>query len=672
MNSAPFARRILIVDDQQQIHDTFERVFGEKAQEDHSLSDFESKYLMPGKSPSGGPHHDSVEPKPTYVITHANSGEHAIELVQNSVATGKSYSVAFVDMRMHTGMDGLETIEAIWKIDPGIQMVVCTAFSDHVWEHVLDRLGRNDRLLLLKKPFEPDEARQLALALSEKSRLETIQNARVDDLGREVERRRGAEESMRAMAHRDALTQLPNRPYLIEKLTAIIDRHQNGNLLMDAVLFLDLDNFKIINDSLGHNAGDELLNQVASRLKECVRDQDTAERCQIANRETIRLGGDEFVVVLEQIVDAEDAVAVANRIVQRISEPFQLCGRLVTVGASVGIAYIGDTTTDAHVALRNADTAMYRAKNAGKGRVAVFDRSMHADIVRRMELENQFRRALDNEVFELNYQPIINLKDATVQGIEVLLRWRNEDGVYVSPSEFIPMAEEIGLIGRVGEWVLEQSMKAFTDILDRLPPQRRGVYMGVNTSRRQLSDPHFMQRLEQIFARTGFERHRLKLEINESFNPRQDKQALQTMLTLHDSGVGIQIDDFGKGQSSLTCFQSYPIEAVKIDRSFTASIAKDHSHAVIAQAIVQLAHHLCSKIVAEGVESREQLDCLRRWGCDAAQGYFFSSPLSAEQLFELLSDPMKCDGIRLLRQQIATPILFTQQANVIMTNESSL
>lgn len=650
-------RRLLIVDDQQEIHDTFQRIFAARRSEDSALSDFESRFLLEGDESS-----DSFEQPcnvPRYELDHAHSGEQAIEKLQAAVANDTEYAVAFVDMRMPSGMDGMETTERLWEIAPNLHVVICTAFSDHVWEDVLGRLGYNDRLLLLKKPFESDEARQLALALSEKHRLSSIQKRKVDDLGREVERRRNAEESMRTMAHRDALTNLPNRPYLLEKLSKIVSRNAPLSKPEDAVLFLDLDNFKIINDSLGHDAGDDLLNQVAARLKECVREHDTTSRVSHDEGETVRLGGDEFVVLLERLADPEDAIVVANRIVTRISEPYKLADRLVTVGTSVGVAYISDHVNDANEALRNADTAMYRAKNAGKGQVAVFDQTMHEDVVARMELEDQLRRAVAEERFELKYQPIVDLKKATISGVEVLIRWKSESGQNVSPSQFVPIIEEIGLIGQVGEWVLENSMRDISRLIETTPEGCASeMYLGVNLSLRQLSDPFFRERLETILDRTGFNRKRLKLEMNETSDPRHSERALATMLDLHESGVAIQIDDFGKGQSSLTCFQVYPIEAVKIDRSFTSSIATDHTHAVIAQAIVQLAHHLGAKIVAEGVESPNQLESLRTWGCDSAQGYLFSPPLTSKSLEMLLRDPLQSDGIRLLRSNPAPPVTF--------------
>ncbi|TWT54163.1 Cyclic di-GMP phosphodiesterase Gmr [Rubripirellula amarantea] len=639
--------QILIVDDQQEIHDTFDRIFGQTVREDHALNDFENRFLG-GRQTSEFELNSKLS---RYKLTHVSCGADAVEQAQRAIDQENGFSVAFVDMRMPSGMDGIETAEALWTVDPDLQIVICTAYSDHSWNEVLERLGCTDRLLLLKKPFESDEARQLAFALREKSRMAKIQRQKVEDLGREIQRRRGAEKQMKQMAHRDALTSLPNRSYLLEKLEKLIRSRKPDSKIEDAVLFLDLDNFKIINDSLGHEAGDDLLNQVAKRLQQCVREHDTATRMIDDENETVRLGGDEFVVLLENLNERCDAIEVANRIVKRLSEPFSLCERMVNVGTSVGVAFINDQIVDAHVALRNADTAMYRAKNAGKGRIAVFDRTMHDDVVRRMERESQLRRAHEDDRFELHYQPIFNLHTAKIQGVEVLLRWRDDSGEYVSPSEFIPMIEEIGLIQQVGEWVFEHAMSDLGGIENTAPSVvQDDFYLGFNTSPRQLSDPFFVERLDEILLRKKLDRRRLKLEMNEAHDIRHVDQVRRTLLSLHASGVGIQIDDFGKGQSSLMCFQTFPIEAVKIDRSFTRSIASDHSHAVIAEAIVGLAHHLNAKIVAEGVESVEQLRRLQQWGCDAAQGYLFSPPLSPDELKRFLADPSRSEGMRLLRQ----------------------
>ncbi|MCG8649370.1 MAG: EAL domain-containing protein, partial [Pirellulales bacterium] len=251
------------------------------------------------------------------------------------------------------------------------------------------------------------------------------------------------------------------------------------------------------------------------------------------------------------------------------------------------------------------------------------------------------------------------LRTGNIQGVEALIRWHDEDGQCVSPGQFIPIIEEIGLISQLGEWVLETGMRELGRLLSELPGScHRDVYLGVNVSPRQLSDPFFLSRLDEIIARTNFDRQQLKLEMNESGDPRQGQACLATMLELHGSGVGIQIDDFGKGHSSLTCFQAYPIETVKIDRSFTASIATDHSHAVIAQAIVQLAHHLNARIIAEGVESPNQLESLRKWGCDAVQGYLFSPSLDLEGLRALLCEPSMSEGVRMLRSAARPSLAF--------------
>lgn len=664
-------RRILLIDDQKEIHETFSRIFETSQRDSVDLDDFEAKFL--DESPAAKAGERTVAP--VYRVVHSYSGEEGISMLEQSIESERRISVAFVDMRMPKGMDGLDTIERLWRIDPNLQVVICTAHSDHTWNKILSRLGYSDRLLLLQKPFERDEARQLALALSEKSRLSALQEEKLAGLKSEVCRRRKAESELRDMAHRDALTALPNRPFLIEKLEELVSNQNAKRVDCDAILFLDLDNFKIINDSLGHEAGDDLLNQVAIRLKECVRDHDTASRrngltkdspkgersstpssCQLPGDETVRLGGDEFVVLLEKLDKREHALNVARRIVKRISEPFKLGDRLVTVGTSVGLAFLDSSLRDAHDVLRNADTAMYQAKNSGKGQIAVFDQTMHDAVVARHEMEAELRVALQEEKFELRYQPIIDLADGTIQGVEVLTRWRGKNGEYVPPSEFVPVAEEIGLINQFGEWVLERSMREFSAMMASLDDSKRpDAYLGVNISRRQLCDPFFIDRLNAIIDRTRF-KWSLKLEMSEDGDTRHHERTLQTMLELHENGIGIHIDDFGKGSSSLSCFHAYPVETVKIDRTFTASIATDQGHAIITQAIIQLAHHLMAKIVCQGIESKQQLSLLQQWGCDLGQGYFFAEPVDIVKLEHLLLNPSSSAGIRHLKSTPVAPI----------------
>lgn len=661
--AAPTPRRLLVVDDQQQIHDAFQRIFLPLEHDDNLLDAFETRFLEADLKRAGSvtdrqPAADSHGDPPSYQLAHVLSGEHAAELVAQSVLDNNRFRVAFVDMRMPCGWDGLETTEQLWRLDPMLQIVICTAHSDHLWEDVLRRLGYSDRLLLLKKPFESDEIRQLALALSEKSRLAAEQHRRMAMLRFEVEQRQRLERDLREMALRDTLTQLPNRTFLLHRLKKVIDRRAKESGLHDALLFLDLDNFKIINDSLGHEAGDNLLRQVAARLKECVRRHDIATRCPKGEAKTVRLGGDEFVVMLERMSDYRDALVVAARIVSRLTEPFTLGDRVVSVSASVGVAFVDQYVHDGNEALRNADTAMYRAKQAGKGRIAIFDRTMHEAVCARLSLEERLRQAVDKESFSLCYQPIVELASGMIRGVEALIHWRDEDGQFVSPSEFVPVVEEIGLIVQVGEWVIERATREIGALRRSLPLSvNNEFYVGVNTSRLQLTNQMFLEHLVSILNSTGFERRLLKLEMSESSDTREAEQVSESINKLHHAGIGIHIDDFGKGRSSLTCFHAHPVESVKIDRSFTASIVSDHSHAAIAQAVIKLAHDLQAKVIAEGVESESQMTTLHRWNCDLAQGYLFAPPLDVAGLRELVCDPDRSAGIRLLRQLAAKPIV---------------
>ncbi|MEM6471141.1 MAG: EAL domain-containing protein [Planctomycetota bacterium] len=664
MTNPEITRRILIIDDLAEIHETFRRVFASRDRNESDLDDFEAKFLADTRQEQSP--RRSLSGMPTFALHHAISGEQGIAAAQEAVKEGQPFSVAFVDMRMPNGVDGVETIETLWRVDPSLQVVICTAFSDRTWDEILGSLGYSDRLLLLRKPFDSDEARQLALSLSEKYHMTLRQHTKLRIYRQEVQRRREAEAALREMAHRDALTGLPNRPFLLEKLGGMLAAQGPLREGSDAILFLDLDNFKIINDSLGHDAGDELLNQVAARLQECVRDREahgdnrpTAIRQDLPRRkdETIRLGGDEFVVVLEQLDRQDDALVVARRIVRRLGEPFEIGDRMVTVGTSVGVAFLNESISDAHDVLRNADTAMYQAKNSGKGQIAVFDQTMRDAVVARHNLEAQLRLALKREQFELRYQPIIELSTGAIRGVEAFSRWRGEDGKYVPPSEFVPVAEEIGLISQFGEWVLERSMSEMSHLIRSVTGEDASdIYLAVNVSRRQLGDPFFNDRLQEIIERTGFHSP-LKLEMSEDGEVRHSEQSLQTMLDLYQRGVGIHIDDFGKGSSSLMCFHDYPIETVKIDRTFTASIAVDNGHAIITQAIVQLAHHLMAKIVCQGLESPKQLSLLRQWGCDLGQGYFFAPPLDLGELERLLRNPATSPGIKLLRESKPLPIV---------------
>lgn len=569
-----------------------------------------------------------------FILSHARDGQEAVQLATAAAESSEGFAVAFVDLRLGDGPNGLEVIRQIWQQDSSVQVVLCTAHDDQHWRSSSRELQHRDRLLYLKKPFHPDEILQMAIALSHRWSNAMQLNEQLWRLQREVDQRLQVEASLRLMAEHDALTKLPNRSVLFERLNSIVQAKKSGRDSLDAVLFMDLDNFKTINDSLGHDAGDELLNQVASRLKTCVRTGKSDRRGQ---GETVRLGGDEFVVLLEQLKSTSDAVTVARRIVDRIAQPFKIGDRSVFIGSSVGVAFVDSNVKSPNEILKNADTAMYRAKLAGKGRVAIFDVGMNQDVNARMELETALRESLKNDELNILYQPIVDLKSGQILSVEALLRWTLSDGRVIPPSRFIPLSEELGLITEIGYWTVNRAIDQILEIDQATTGHEVSVVgLSINISHIQLSDPNFERRLGEIVDAKRFPRNRLKLEINESIAMREPLETAKRLKQLHDAGFGIFMDDFGTGHSSLACFHQFHIESVKIDRAFVGSIAHNASHQAIVEAVIQLAHSLNAAVIAEGLETFEQIRQLQTLGCDQGQGYYFASPVSQTQLLKLM------------------------------------
>ncbi|MEL6898301.1 MAG: EAL domain-containing protein, partial [Planctomycetota bacterium] len=441
---------------------------------------------------------------------------------------------------------------------------------------------------------------------------------------------------------RDALTGLPGREHLMQQLQSVLNGqkrrvHEVGVARHDALAFLDLDNFKLINDSLGHEVGDQLLVHVAQRLNTCIRDTDCMTRAD--GGEAVRLGGDEFVVLLRDLRDHSDAVNVARRIVDLVAQPFEIAGRNVVVGCSVGLAFASPRLCSAGEWLRNADTAMYRAKQSGTGQVMVFDTHMHQAVCRRLDIESELRTALQRKQFQLRYQPIIELNTNRVIAAESLLRWTNSAGEAISPMEFIPIAEEIGMIGPIGKWVTQKTLTDLAELLNEHPGSQtmRDMQMSINVSRLQLCDDDFAAYLTDSVQRLQLAHRRLALEVTES-RGRGQERAMETLRSIEAAGFDIHLDDFGNGQAALGSFRRYPIATVKMDRSFVENIVESHDHQAIAQAVIQLAHRLNANVVAEGVERREQAELLRHWGCDKAQGFLFAPPLPKEAFSQMLRE----------------------------------
>ena len=440
--------------------------------------------------------------------------------------------------------------------------------------------------------------------------------------GRDITEQRRSEEQIRHMAHHDALTQLPNRALLQDRIgQAIAKARRNKEVL--ALLFIDLDRFKLVNDSLGHPVGDRLLQAVARRLLTCTRAADTVAR----------IGGDEFVVLLGDLDRPETARHVAQKVLEALAEPVTLDGHSLQVTPSIGICAYPNDGEDVDTLMRNADTAMYHAKQVGRNNFQFFTQSMNEAAQQRLHLENDLRHAAERGELLLHYQPQIDLRTGGIVGFEALLRWRHPQRGMISPAEFIPAAEETGLISPIGEWVLRTVSAQATAWHGSGHAQLQAA---VNCSAKQFQDEGFVGAVARILRESAMPAERLELEITESVIIQHSEEVNARFQALEDMGVRISIDDFGTGYSSLSYLKRLSIHQLKIDQSFVRDIGADPNDAAIVSAIVTIAHSLGLEVVAEGVETPEQLAFLRAVGCDAAQGYLFSKPLPAAEFERLL------------------------------------
>jgi diguanylate cyclase (GGDEF)-like protein len=462
----------------------------------------------------------------------------------------------------------------------------------------------------VQKPFHPHEVRQLALAL-----------------GRKWE----AEHQVRQLAYYDSLTGLPNRVLFLDRLSQTIEmarRYQRKA----AVLFLDLDNFKRINDTLGHTFGDEILKTTAKRLRHCVRTSDVVTH-PTPQGTAARLGGDEFTILLAEIVSMEEPAIVAQRILEQMAEPMRLASHEVIVTPSIGIAVFPDDGDNDETLLKNADLAMYFAKRSGSNSFQYYQAPMNVTALKRLKMENHLRQAIARGEFALHYQPQMDLETGAISGVEALLRWNNEELGNVSPVEFIPVAEESGLIVAIGTWVLRAACLQARAWRDRGVPLPR---IGVNVSVRQFVQRNFPETVAQVLAETGLEPEVLEIEVTESLLMRDADGAAATLGKLKALGIQLAIDDFGTGYSSLSRLKEFPIDRLKIDRSFVRVVDTDLNDQAIASAVIAMAGSMNMRVVAEGVETSGQLDFLRAKHCDEIQGYFLSRPLPPEQAEDFL------------------------------------
>ncbi|STX40454.1 regulatory protein (GGDEF and EAL domains) [Legionella donaldsonii] len=736
--------KILIIDDNPAIHSDFIKILSTKNSaenvEDAALDSFEKQMFGLQKKPESS--------LPKFRIVTATQGQDGVAKIAEALHDNDPYALAFVDIRMPPGWDGIETTKKIWQLDPNIQIVICTAYSDYTWEETIQQLGQRENLLILKKPFDSIAVRQLSCALTKKWQLlqesrdytkllETQVKERTQSLQeslsvtrgtleasadgilvmnntnslidynknlmhmfhipktmmakndanallhyiagqmenshaflkitqhlaskknntatntlrynknqvveiytqpykiadkitgriwcfRDITKRAQLEAQLQYQATHDALTQLPNRILLAERLTQTISCARR-NKTMFCFLFFDLDRFKLINDSFSHIAGDKLLQEAAKRLQKVMRKEDILAR----------LGGDEFVALLESLANDTQAGKIANKLLQVFNKPFIVNGQEILVTPSIGIAVFPQDGQTFEELLRSADIAMYNAKEQGGNQFQYYSANLGEKSAARLQLESDLHRAIENKEFFLCYQPQLDLATQKLVSAEALIRWHHPEKGILLPINFIPLAEETGLILPIGEWVLREACKQNKRWQELGFPKIR---IAVNIASKQLKQPNLADIIKTILLETGLEPQYLELEITENviltggeINP--------IFAQLKKLGVHFALDDFGAGYTLLNHLKIYPIDRIKIDPSYINNINVNHADEVIIQAIITLAKNLKLDVIAEGVESKEQLEFLQSHHCNEIQGHYFCEPLAAQDFEQFLQFP---------------------------------
>ncbi|NWE14482.1 putative bifunctional diguanylate cyclase/phosphodiesterase [Pseudomonas yamanorum] len=608
--SARANRRILIVDDTASIHEDFRKILEADPNGGQSLDSIEETLF--GTAPAL---------RQTFLLDSAYQGQEALALVTKALAANTPYALVFIDMRMPPGWDGLETIEQLWAIDPHLQIALCTAYSDYSFEAIEARLKYDDQLLILKKPFDNLEIRQMASALTWKWQLAQDAALKLMGLERTVEERVQELLKVSHLLQYDALTELPNSTLLGDRLTqaiAVCRRHDTQL----AVMFIGLDRFKRINNALGHPVGDEVLKQVSQSLVATVRESDSV----------FRYGSDEFVLILNDVHHPQQTQHIAGKVLKAVSHTRYVAGHDLSVTASLGISIYPDDSQSAVELIKKAETAMHAAKDHGPNDFSFFIDDMNLRAQEQQSLETAIRLALQRNEFVLHYQPKLDLNTGQIVGAEALIRWHQPDHGWVYPSAFIPVAEDSGLIVPLSQWVLGQACEqAQAWQAAGLDP----ICISVNISAIDFRQRDFVPNLAAILERTSLAPGLLELEITESVLMQNVEDTLTTLRAIKTMGVRLAVDDFGTGYSSLSYLRRFPIDVLKIDQSFIRGLSKNPQDAQLISAIISLGKSLDLNIIAEGVETVEQLDFLKAHQCEEGQGYLFSKAVAADE-FALL------------------------------------
>ena len=593
-------KRILVIDDNLSIHDDFRKILQLSAARRASDQLAAAIFGIPPRATA-----------PEFEVISTNQGQHGLELVHESVSNGRPFGAAFVDMRMPGGWDGLQTIEALRAADTQLPCVICTAFSDYSLAELNERL--DSHFLILKKPFDAQEVQQLALTLSEKRRAGEQVECRANKLEQLVGQRTA---ELQFLTETDPLTSLPNRQLFLQSLERCVERTR-WSFQPAAVLIVDLDNFRLINDTLGHRAGDELLVKVAERFRQHIRASDGL--IFVKGAVSARLGGDEFAILAENLTSPQQAHDIARRLQKALRNPIEINNQPLNVTASIGVAFIDRRSKDAADVMRMADTAVYEAKAQGKNCIREFQNYMFESAARQLALESDLRTALANKNFELFLQPIFRLSDLAPHAYEALLRWRGPEGQIYGPGEFIAAAEQSGAIIELGRWILADACRIVQEY-----QEQNSIHINVNISRRQLVEPGFVQSVVDTLNDFQIDGSQLNFEITESAII-DDREMIGVLNSLRSLGIQIQLDDFGTGMSSLGCLQQFPIDVLKIDQSFVSPGPTKCRNALV-ESIIQMARALEMEVIAEGIETSEQFEFLRSAGCLYGQGYLLGKP----------------------------------------------
>lgn len=637
--------RILLIDDNQSIHDDFKKILCESTS-DKNFSEMERMLF------NEAPVTQDEFSKISFSLDSALSGEDGITLVKKSITEKTPYALVIIDVRMPGGIDGVETAKIIFEIEDRIHVIICSAFSDYDWKKMLKMIQHPDRWLILKKPFDVIEVRQMALSLCRKWALQCDMQGQLSEqthqiqntnkkLQEQVQALQKAQKEIHQLAYYDSLTGLPNRFFFKELLIQSLHDADRNNTLV-GLFFLDLDDFKKINDSMGHGAGDELLKQVTERLNAVFRKSDFVGRFKVAPEQHLvtsaRLGGDEFTVILRNFTEVDDLLVIANRVATIIgAKPYRIHNKDVTTSVSAGVSVYPQDAKEPNELIKCADIAMYQAKAQGKNKIALYNKVLSEKIKSKNKLELEMHGGFDRQEFFMVYQPKMSLKKKSIIGCEALIRWQHPTHGVMDAGKFIPIAEESDFIIEVDQYVME---KVFQQMAEwKKLKECDHLIVSINLSARFFQAKHLVPFITDLVQKYDIQPHNLELEITESYLIHEREKVVSRLKELRElfgGAVKVSVDDFGTGYSSLSYLSTLPIDTLKIDQSFIRQLPGGKHANSIVKAIIDLSHNLDYGVIAEGVETWNQLQFLKDARCDEVQGFFLGKPMTADKFVDFI------------------------------------